>query len=323
MKGQICFFEPDEALAERLLEFWIGHGLDQYSICYYSDVGKWREEAPKLFADLWVLDSSLKDEACISSIGKVLWLTEHLEETEAIFKYCSAAVLLRAIEGYLQFSSNKGRTQTGTPLISLYSPIKRCLQSTFGITLAHILSKKGRVLYLNLEGYSGFDQMITGTCSKDISDFIYHVHQSSEDIPFITQKFIYRLGEIDVIPPVLNPRNLQDVSEEMWISILKKLVNSGLYDYIIADVSDFIYGTFSVLRESQYIFSLTRHDERAGAKWFQYQNLLEAAGYSDILEKTKQIDIPRIKTVSVNFAECTEGPLAEYVELTAKEAGLL
>ena len=81
----------------------------------------------------------------------------------------------------------------------LYSPIKRCLQTTSGIHLAHLLSKKVYTLYLNLEGYSGFDHMLSETLSKDISDFIYYVNQVSEDISLITQNYIYRLGDVDVI----------------------------------------------------------------------------------------------------------------------------
>ena len=54
-------------------------------------------------------------------------------------------------------------------------------------------------LYLNLEGYSGFDHMLSETLSKDISDFIYYVNQVSEDISLITQNYIYRLGEMDMI----------------------------------------------------------------------------------------------------------------------------
>ncbi len=323
MKGQICFYEPNEALAERLVDYWIGHGLGQCSICYYSDVCKWQQDAPGLFADLWILDSSLKKNITISLSGKVLWLTDRKEDESAVFKYCSAAVLLHMIEGYLSNASDKGRVLTGTHLISLYSPVKRCLQSTFGITLAHLLSKKGRVLYLNLEGYSGFDYLMAGTFSKDISDFIYYVHQSSEDIPFITQKFIYRLGEIDMIPPVLSPFNLQDITEDMWISTLKKLKDSGLYDYIITDVSDFIHGTFSILQESQYIFSLTRTDSRASAKWQQYCHILEEAGYLDILNKTHQSKVPHMTELPSNLEECVPGTLKEFVENAAKEAGLI
>lgn len=319
MSRKICFFEPDEALASKLIDYWHEHGLAGYSICYYSDAEKWLADHTSISADLWILDCSLRSVIPQLPSGRILWWTDISEDTEAVFKYQSAAVLLHTIQGYL----GAEQTGTGTALISLYSPIKRCLQTTFGITLSHLLTKKGRILYLNLEGYSGLERTLSGSYSKDISDFIYYVNQTSENIPLLIQKFIYRMGEVDIIPPVLNPTNLQDITEDMWLHMLDILRNSGLYEYIIVDVSDFIHGTFSILRESQVIFSLTKSDIRASAKWQQYCSILEESGYGDILDKTRKSELPHIAVLSVNPEDCMQEPVAAFVVQAAREAGLL
>lgn len=323
MSGKICFYEPNAGLAEKLVDYWLSHGLAQYTICYYSDVGKWQEDAPGLFADLWILDRSLEQFVSAIPRGNILWWTDCPEDTGAAFKYRSAAVLLHTILGHLQGTGDCSTGMTGAKLISLYSPVKRCLQTTFGIHLAHLLSKKGRTLYLNLEGYSGFDRLLSGPFSKDISDFIYYVNQTSENISLITQNFLYRLGEVDMIPPVLNPHNLQDITEDMWIHMLHVLQTCGLYDYIIMDVSDFIHGTFSVLRESQVVFSLTKSDDHACAKWQQYCSILEESGYKDVLEKTRSTELPYISVQPAHLEECLTGPLMELVSKAAREAGLV
>lgn len=319
MSRKICFFEPDEMLAGKLIDYWLEHGLAGYSICYYSDAEKWLSDHVSISADLWILDRSLRSVISQLPPGRILWWTDRPEDTEAVFKYRSAAVLLHTIQGYFSAES----AVSGTELISLYSPVKRCLQTTFGITLSHLLSRKRRILYLNLEGYSGLERTFSGSYSKDISDFIYYVNQTSENIPLIIQKFVYRMGEVDMIPPVVNPANLQDITEEMWLHMLNILRDSGLYDYIIADVSDFIHGTFTILRESQIIFSLTKADACANAKWQQYCNILKESGYEDILNKTRKSELPRITGASVNPEECTQGPMAELVMQAAGEAGLL
>ena len=222
MSRKICFFEPDEALAGKLIDYWLSHGLAGYSICYYSDKEKWLSDYTTICADLWILDRSLRSVISQMPSGRVLWWSDQVEDASAVFKYRSAAVLQHTIQGYFGADS----TASGTELISLYSPIKRCLQTTFGITLSHLLSKKRRILYLNLEGYSGLERTFSDSYSKDISDFIYYVNQTSENIPLLIQKFVYRLGEVDVIPPVLNPGNLQDITENMWLHMLNTLQNS-------------------------------------------------------------------------------------------------
>ena len=323
MSRKICFFEPNEDLAERLIDYWSWHGLEGYTICYYSDIGKWKKDAPGLHADLWILDRFLEPYTAAIPRDKILWWTDRLEDTEAIFKYRSAKVLLHTIQGHLQQRGYWHTGVAGTQIISLYSPIKRCQQTTFGIYLAHLLSQKGRILYLNLEGYSGFERLLSGPFSKDISDFIYYVNQTSDNISLITQNFLYRLGEVDMIPPVLNPYNLQDITEDMWMHMLHRLKECGLYDYIIIDVSDFIHGTFSILRESQVVFSLTKSDEHSSAKWQQYCSVLEEAGYKDILDKTKNFELPLFSEVPLELEEFFPGPMIDIISRVAKETGVI
>jgi hypothetical protein len=319
MKRNICFFEPDEKLAGKLIDYWLDHGLIGYNICYYSDEARWLADCQSLSPELWILDNRLREFVDQIHSGRIVWWSDRPEETDSLFKYRSAAILLHAIKGYLGTES----VEKGTDLISLYSPIKRCHQTTFGITLSHLLSKKGRVLYLNLEGYSGFERSLTDAYSKDISDFIYYVNQKSENIPLLIQKYVYRLSEIDIIPPVLNPANLQDISEDMWLNMLDILRKSGLYDYIIVDVSDYIQGTFSVLRESHIIFSLIKSDSQACAKWQQYSSVLMESGYGDVLNKTRTSEAPYVSVCPVDFQDGLQGPMLEFVTKAAREAGLL
>lgn len=319
MKKTICFFEPDESLAGKLIDYWLGHGFAGYRISYYSDEEKWLADYASITADLWILDRSLEKRIPKRPTGRILWWTDRPEDTEAIFKYRSAAVLLHTVQGYLTAEG----TVSGAGVISLYSPVKRCGQTTFGITLSQLLSRKGRILYLNLEGYSGLERIFSDSYSKDISDFIYYVNQTSENIPLIIQKFVYRLGEADMIPPVLNPTNLQDITEEKWLYTLDILKNCGLYDYIVLDISDFVHGIFSILRESQVIFSAAKADAGAEAKWQQYSSILIESGYGDVLEKTRKLEMPHMAVYLGSPEGYIQGPMAELVEEAAREAGIL
>lgn len=208
-------------------------------------------------------------------------------------------------------------------MISLYSPVRQRLQTSFGIQLAHLLARNGRILYLNLEGYSGFERLLSGPFSKDISDFIYYVTQSSENISLITQNFTHRLGEADMIPPVLNPRNLQEITEEMWIHMLQEVRACGLYDYIVLDISDFVQGIFSILGESRFIFSPMPSDAAAMEKWEQYRSILEESGREDILKRTSMLQIYTELLPTFTLEPCFTESWSEQVSRAAEEAGLI
>ena len=104
------------------------------------------------------------------------------------------------------------------------------------------------------------------------------------------------------------------------MSTLKK---GGQYDYILVDVSDFLMGTFAILRESSVIFSMVKTEAMAEAKWQQYCNVLEEAGYKDILEKTMRQEVPYMVELPVNLTEYIPGEMTNYVKQAAVDAGLI
>lgn len=313
MTGKICFFEPNTELAEKFIDYWMSHGLSGCTICYYSDAEIWKEQAAGLRADLWILDTSLRAYAELVARQHVLWWTDDIQDTEALFKYRSAALLLHAIQEQLTGKEDK----KGSCIISLYSPIKRCMQTTFGMHLAQLLTQRGRVLYINLEGYSGQEYLTDGAFSKDISDFIYDINQSTKDISIMIQNYIERIGEVDRIAPVLNPCNLQEITEEMWIHLLRTLQECGLYEYVLLDLSDFVQGRLAILQESRVIFSVKRSGAKEQAKWQQYYDVLDKTDGGHILEKTQSVVIPE------EWLENGSGAFANIVKQAGKEAGLL
>lgn len=319
----ICYFEPDEVLAGRLIDYWMAHGLDKYSVCHYSEEQLFLERFVTAQAKLWVLDKSIKERLPEVLPSNILWLSENPDATDAIFKYRSAAILLHTILDYIEVGKGKAMVESHTQLISLYTPIKCSSQTAFGITISHILSRKGRTLYLNLEGYSGFAEMLSGNYVKDISDFIYSFYHSKEKFPFYATNFIYRLGEVDMIPPVLNPINLQEISREMWVQMLTALLESAMYDYIVIDISDFVQGIFDILQMSQVVFSLAKSQEKAERKWQQYQMLLEGLGLEAVLQKSHKLIVPHGMAMPAKLEMYMPCAFSDYVENLLREVGVL
>ena len=301
----------------------MSHGLEQYQVSYYSDAELFLDYFAKTVAKVWVLDCSIRERMPRVCEEPILWMSNTLDEPDTIFKYRSASILLQTILHYV----GKGTTQVEcgchTQLISFYTPIKRSLQTSFAMTAAHILSQKGRTLYLNLEGYSGFSQLLSGYYSKDISDFIYSIYHSKENFPLNTTNFIYRLGAVDVIPPVLNPINLREISRDMWLHMLTQLQRSGLYEYIILDLSDFMEGIFDILKYSQFVFSLSKSDEKAEEKWRQYRLLLEGLGLEKLWEDTHKVVVPHQLGMPMNLEAYEPGNFTDYVAKILGEVGAL
>ena len=88
-----------------------------------------------------------------------------------VYKYQSGESLIKAILQILA-ESMEGKShisrRVSLKVIGLYSPVKRCLQTTFGLTMGQLLAKKGKVLYINMEGFSGLNVMLKRNFQRDL-----------------------------------------------------------------------------------------------------------------------------------------------------------
>ena len=69
-----------------------------------------------------------------------------------------------------------------TEIYAVYSPLGRCLKTSFALTLGQILAKERAVLYLNLEEYSGFEEMLGKGFAQNLSDLLYFVRQENGNL---------------------------------------------------------------------------------------------------------------------------------------------
>lgn len=104
------------------------------------------------------------------NIGKVVILTEgtrpeELDAYDEVYKYQSSAEILREVmacygEEKIMVSMQNPVLRKKTEILGVYSPLGRCLKTSFAWTLGQILSEEQTVLYLNMEEYSGFEELM-------------------------------------------------------------------------------------------------------------------------------------------------------------------
>ena len=214
-----------------------------------------------------------------------------------IDKYQSVEAVVRKV---LELASDAGLLppaaraggREGMKLIGVYSPVGRCLQTTFSFTLGQLLARKHRVLYLNFECFSGFGKMLRKEFQADLSDLIYFLHNRDGRFPYRLESMTQKLNGLDYIPPAFSCLDLQRVEKEEWLALLDELGQSGLYEYVILDLSEVINGLFDILKLCSAVYTIVRDDGFAAAKQEQYEALLTCLDHEDILENTKKCRLP-------------------------------
>ena len=106
-----------------------------------------------------------------------------------------------------------------TRFIGMYSPVHRCLQSTFALTFAQLMAEKHPTLYLNFEHYVGIIELLPERQNRDLADLLYFLAGDEGKFPLRMQTVIQRKGNLDYIPPMRNGQNLLGITWEEWRSL--------------------------------------------------------------------------------------------------------
>lgn len=206
-----------------------------------------------------------------------------------------------------------------TKFIGMYSPVRRCMQTSFAITMSQLLAQKYSTLYLNFEHYAGITELMPDRQTRDLADLLYFLTAEEGKFRIRMQTMIQHKGCLHYIPPMKTGQNLLTISASEWMRLLQRIGELGEYEYVILDLSENMQGLFDVLRMCKRVFTLTQKDRISKAKLMQYEQLLGICDYQDVLEKTRYCAPPLIRKLPEELEQYTRGDLAEYVKREVRE----
>ena len=238
-------------------------------------------------------------------------------------KYQTAEYIVREVMFYctehLAVSIPRPLLKTETKLIGFYSPVKRCLQTSFALTMGQLLADKYKVLYLNMEGCSGLSGRLAPGEGGELTELIYYAHNLSGKLLYRMESLIRRVGELEYVPPVLSAEDLSLVSGNEWRELLSQIGGKCSYDYILLDLSDQIRGLRELLKQCSIVYTLVEDHPIDGIKIREYEADLRASGYGEVLDKTRQCRLPWLEQLPVEakLLPCTK--LGDYVQERIRE----
>lgn len=240
-----------------------------------------------------------------------------------INKYQKAEEVLRELlELYMDIAGGvlpKLQSSFQTKFIGIYSPIKRCLQTSVALSMCQMLAQKQRTLYLNFEHYMGIAELLPDRQSRDMADLLYFLNTEQDKFRLRLQTIIQHKGSLEYIPPMKSGQNLLSITAAEWLHLLQKMEELGEYKYIVLDLSESMQGLFDILRICTKIFTLTEEDRISKAKLMQYEQLLSWYDYEDVLQKTSKHISPRIRRFPSELEQYTKGELADFAKALVEE----
>ena len=325
----IC--DMEEAYALRLTEYMLERIRLPYTLHLFTKVEELQKFVQQEKIEILLIAESalqmLKEEYVRQQVVQIFVLKENdtakKEDMNCISKFQPPDKIVEALTELIADSADwnfeEVAMDTAVKLIGIYSPVKRCLQTSFALTMGQILAKEHRTLYINLENYSGFGQMLRREYSMDLMDLMYYFRCAKDKLPLRLPSIIQNINGMEYIPPIQSLAGVREANGIQWLELCEHIAGIGQYEYIILDLDDGMEGLFDLLRQCYKIYTITKEDSFAVAKISQYEQILRFNELEEIADKTVKCRFPTFKEVPDNLELMTHGELAGYVKAIVKE----
>lgn len=254
----------------------------------------------------------------LNESGLVRWSSlknvDKYQPAENVLKELLEIYMERDEEFYPRLSSGHR-----TRVVGMYSPVRRCLQTSFALTYGQLLAEKYRTLYLNFEHYAGMPELVPGEKGRDLSTLLYYMKADQSKFVLRMKVLVQKKGRLDYIAPAFMGQNLIYITVQEWQQLLWKIGESGEYDYVILDLSENMQGLLEILRRCCRVYMLVKEDPVARCKIDQYEQILSLYEYDDVKDKTRKCRLPLFRRLPEQIKQYTRGDLAEYIRELIEE----
>lgn len=325
----IAICDSDISYAGRLVEYLHQEAAFPCEIRLYTG-------ADKLLADPGAHDyhliviaqsqySAAVEEARFDNLLLLNESEEWIEEPENISKYQSITNIALEIRARCRMEEEPvvPSMRHGGPMvrIGVYTPVTRCLQTTFTMTLGQILASRHRVLYMNFEAFSGLEKMLAREFKGSVSDLIYYNECAREKIAGQLEMLTEEAGGLHFLPPMKSFIELHSIRKDQWSSLLRTIEKVTEYEYLLMDLTEHTDGLLDLLRTCDKVYTIVRDDTFSRARYYQYEELLQRMDYEDIRMRTEHLKFPVFRELPVKLEDLTRGELAAYIRSRLAEEG--
>lgn len=212
-----------------------------------------------------------------------------------IYKYQSAKKIVDQLINHfpsLVAITSKGTMESKTKLISVFSLDHKKEQSKFAYQLATYLSKKKKILYINLHSWQLISYEYGLMNNQGISHLIYYLRQKASNLILKMNPLINTKDELDYIIGTSYGMDIGDISPEdikMWI---EQLLLWNEYEIIIFDVGNLYSFVMELLCECKIIY-YTIMDERDKQEIELMKKQLEYIGKGELLEVMTEVNLKK------------------------------
>lgn len=278
--------------------------------------------------DMLLLASPASKAIAALGIQRIAYLTdlqEHLdtENEHFIYKFQSSDHVIRELMSCYETMDMQVMETIASlkPVmtVGIYSPIARCLKTSFAITLGQVLAKSQMVLYLNFEEFSGLEAMFGKIFRSDLSDAVFYFTQGQikRQLKSLTESW----HNMDYIPPVRYPEDLFGVKTETVTAMVKEIASVSHYDVILLDFGSSIRFAAELMPFCGKLYMPVLEDPISLGKLEAFESWMKMKNQTQQLGRITKLKLPYYRGFGngeMYLEQLLWGELGDYVRTLVK-----
>lgn len=292
MKKTMVIYDPERMYAERLAEILGEKQRELFTTIPWSSYERLREYCRSNQVDAALVHESLtREEVERLDVERVMILHDSMN-SEGIYKYQSGENIVREIMteyGDTKDEEIKGWSKHGkTRITAVFSPGGGSVKDIFAYAYSRAAAEKRKILYINLEEFSGCGAFFRESFNRDLSDLLYYWQIGSLNALKLAG-IVHSCQGMDYVPPVRNCEDLNEASDEDMIGLIGYLAQSGSYEEIVLDMGTGRRFLMPLLSMAENIFVPLGLDRCAEERCRDFESYLDKAGKKNYLAKMKKM----------------------------------
>lgn len=299
----IILLDTDNEYLQNFTEYCMNND-NEFSLISFSEtvnMAEYCNESSNF--DLIVISQyCISDELINNYKGKIAILNDdkHIEfinDCKTIYKYQSADKVISDILNICAEDKKEIRKENNLKIgndriIGIYSPVNRCGKTTLSLELCKNFENK-KVLLINFESYSTIMENLELEEGYNLSDLLYFYIKNEGRLDIKLEAIKRQYQGIDIIPPIKNPKDLKEVSDDVWIDFINKIRSIDKYEIIVLDISNVFCDISVILDLCDVILMPVLEDTNSCIKKEKFLQHINCINIS-ISEKIKEISMNNI-----------------------------
>lgn len=324
MRRVMAVYDVDPFYADRFAEVVNQKESVPFTVMAFSTMERLKEYARQNAVELLLVSESAScEDAEEVGAGQVIVLAGgeggELNETyPSIYKFQSSYDIIREVMACYCASPADGTENmvtTKKTIIGVYSPVSRCLKTSFALTMGQLMAQEQKVLYVNLEEYAGFHALFGEEYQGDLSDLMYYYRQGNYNSLRLSA-VVYSTGSLDYIPPARYPEDFGQMDAKDMAELLQQIMEGSSYEVLIVDAGQYGRQVLPILEICTVVYQPVKEDVISLAKVEAFEAYLDVAGKGEIKEKIRKVKLPdpaNVRKQERYVDQLLWGELGDYV----------